>query len=392
MINFKVFRLGDIGKNLVKVMILIIGIILLTRFFNVAKKVDLNKYVEDRKKAFNTKSFAKLLKENIGETSKENSRLSGNTLTEELGFSEGFTKENKEEYNNYSNEEFGQGDNSSKTADNMEYEGLDEREKLKVQPDEVSNINPPGSVTSIITENNKKDVYNAVYSNVQIRNQTSVQLAQEMLVPDVNFDKSNIIIFHTHTSESYTPTENYNYIPSGNFRTQDTNSNVVGVGNELTRCLQNKGINVIHDSTFHDYPEYNGAYTRSLHTVQNILQTNRADLVIDLHRDAIGDSNYGPSVMIGDEKVAQLMFVMGSNEGGLEHPNWIQNLKIAIKIQEKANEMYPGLFKPILLSKYRYNEHVAKGACIIEVGATGNTMEECIGSMKYLAEVIAAIE
>ncbi len=388
MINFKVFRLGDIGKNLVKGMILVIGIILLTRFFNVAKKIDLNKYVEERKKAFNTKSFAKLLEENIGPKNKGNSKVSGNTLTEELGFSEGFTKEN----NKYQNEENVQSDNSIGVSNDTETADFSEEKNMEGQINEQSKIAPPGTVTSVISENNKNDVYNAKYSTVQIRNQTSVQLTQEMLVPDVTFDKSNIIIFHTHTSESYTPTENYNYISSGNFRTQDTNANVVGVGNQLTKCLQNKGINVIHDSTFHDYPEYNGAYTRSLHTVQNILQTNKADLVIDLHRDAIGDSSYGPSVMIGDEKVAQLMFVMGSNEGGLAHPNWIQNLKIAIKIQEKANEMYPGLFKPILLSKYRYNEHVAKGACIIEVGATGNTMEECIGSMKYLAEVIAAIE
>lgn len=211
-------------------------------------------------------------------------------------------------------------------------------------------------------------------------------------MPDVLFDKNNIVVFHTHTSESYTPSDNYQYVASGNFRTLDTNANVVGVGNELTTRLMNKGINVVHDSTFHDYPVYNGAYTRSLQTVQSILNNTPADLVIDLHRDAIGDSTYGPSVMIGDEKVAQLMFVMGSSEGGLEHPNWLQNLKIAIKIQQKANEMYPGLFRPILLSKYRYNEHVAKGACIIEVGATGNTMDECVGSMKYLAEVIAAVE
>lgn len=174
----------------------------------------------------------------------------------------------------------------------------------------------------------------------------------------------------------------------GNFRTLDTAHNVVRLGEELKSRLAEKNINVIHDTTFHDYPEYNGSYTRSLQTVQNILSNNVADLVIDLHRDALADSTYAPSVMIGDEKAAQLMFVMGSNEGGLSHPNWINNLKIAIKIQETANEMYPGLFKPILLTKYRYNQHAAKGSCIIEVGATGNTLEECLVSMKYFCEVI----
>ena len=115
-------------------------------------------------------------------------------------------------------------------------------------------------------------------------------------------------------------------------------------------------------------------------------------LVIDLHRDALGNnSNYAPSVKIGDEVVAQLMFVIGTNGGGLEHTNWERNLKTAIKIQEKANEMYPGLFKPIILRNSRYNQHVSDGACIIEVGATGNTLEQCNASMKYLAKVLEEI-
>ena len=85
------------------------------------------------------------------------------------------------------------------------------------------------------------------------------------------------------------------------------------------------------------------------------------------------------------------MFVIGTDGGGLEHPNWNQNLKFAIKVQEKANELYPGLFKPIILRNSRYNQHLTKAACIIEVGATGNTMEQCLGSMKYLAKVMSEV-
>ena len=101
--------------------------------------------------------------------------------------------------------------------------------------------------------------------------------------------------------------------------------------------------------------------------------------------------NYAPSVQIGDEVVSQLMFVIGTDGGGLTHPNWQTNLKFAIKIQEKANEMYPGLFRPILLRNSRYNQNLADSACIIEVGATGNTLEETLGAMKYLAEVLAQV-
>ena len=127
-------------------------------------------------------------------------------------------------------------------------------------------------------------------------------------------------------------------------------------------------------------------------TIQGILVDKKVDIVIDLHRDAIGDGDtYGPTVKINDNSVAQLMFVIGTNGGGLEHSNWNNNLKIAVKIQSKANELYPGLFRPIIIRNSRYNQHVAKGACIIEVGATGNTMDECILSMQCLANVLEEV-
>ena len=53
--------------------------------------------------------------------------------------------------------------------------------------------------------------------------------------------------------------------------------------------------------------------------------------------------------------------------------------------------LYPGLFKPIMLRNSRYNHHLGKGASIIEVGATGNTMEQCLTSMKYLAKVVSEV-
>ena len=82
------------------------------------------------------------------------------------------------------------------------------------------------------------------------------------------------------------------------------------------------------------------------------------------------------------------MFVIGSNGSGLEHPNWQSNFNFAVKVQEKANEMYPGLFKPIILRNSRYNQQLGKAACIIEVGATGNTLDQTLLSMKYLANIM----
>ena len=198
------------------------------------------------------------------------------------------------------------------------------------------------------------------------------------LSTNITVNSKNILIFHTHTCESYTQTDANKYESTGNYRTTDLNHNVVRVGDELQKYLTSYGHNVIHNKTFHDYPAYTGSYGRSLKTVNGILSQNKdTDVVIDLHRDAIGDDSYAPKVKIGDEYAAQIMFVIGTNGSGLTHDNWQQNLQFAMKVQQKANELYPGLFKPILLRNARYNQHLSKAANIIEIGATGNTLEEC---------------
>lgn len=184
----------------------------------------------------------------------------------------------------------------------------------------------------------------------------------------------------------------YEYEATGNYRTTDLNYSVARVGTELTNYLKEKGFNVTHNTTYHDYPAYSGSYARSLNTLEGLLEGKNTQLVFDLHRDAVGSSNeYAPTIKINDNYVAQIMFVIGTNGGGLEHPNWVQNLKIAVKIQEKANEMYPGLFRPIIIRNSRYNQHLTNGSSIIEVGATGNTMEQCILSMQCLSNILAEV-
>lgn len=248
------------------------------------------------------------------------------------------------------------------------------------------------ATTENVSERNLAENYNMTYGTVKIRNQSECELTEEVCkLDDLILTKvKKVLIYHTHTCESYTSSEKYNYVMTGNYRTTDNNYNMVKVGDELTKYLEEKGISVIHSNTCHDYPSYSGSYDRSYTTVQGIINENSdIDLVIDLHRDAVGDgSSYGPTVKVNGESVAQLMFVIGTNGGGLEHPNWTQNLKTAIKIQETANSLYPGLFKPMMVRNSRYNQHISKGASIIEVGATGNTLEECLLSMQCLANVI----
>ena len=271
-------------------------------------------------------------------------------------------------------------------------ENKTENQEIKEENNDIVVEQAKTGLETKVVENNVPTKFTNEYNGVKVRNETEYELTEEMLKPDITVNKENILLFHTHTCESYTPSENFEYEQTGTYRTTDFNYNVVRVGTELTNQLKSYGYNVIHDNTYHDYPAYNGSYGRALTTVKNLLkQYDNTDIVIDLHRDAIGDYTYAPTVQIGEEQAAQIMFVIGTDGGGLEHENWNDNLKFAIKVQEKANELYPGLFKPIILRNSRYNQHLAKAACIIEVGATGNTMDQCLNSMKYLAKVMSEV-
>lgn len=276
--------------------------------------------------------------------------------------------------------------------ENIENENSQEQKQEQEQTQEVATVDTnvaTGVATEIVTQNPISESSNNEINGVKIKNETDFEINQSILDTELDINKNNILIFHTHTCESYTPTEQYNYQQTGNFRTTDLNFSVARVGDELANYLMGYGFNVIHDKTYHDYPAYTGSYTRSKATVEGILQSNPTDIIIDLHRDAIGSkSNYDPSVKIGDEVAAQLMFVIGTNGGGLYHPNWQTNLKFAIELQQKANEMYPGLFKTMLVRNSRYNQNLGKAATIIEVGSTGNTLEQCMTSMKYLSKVL----
>ena len=384
MINLTVLNIKDVIKSLVKFIAIIIFVIICTRLFNLVKDIDLKELINNKFKTIEGKTYLEVINDNISilkgkvnqninideNNNNEKSSLSifnlfDNILSKEISF-------------------FAYADNISNQKSESNFNGN------KKNKDEIKYANSKDAKTEIIEENNKKDTYNKIYNGVKIKNESKYKLTEEDLKPDIDFkNKEDIVIYHTHTCESYTKTEKYTYKSSGNFRTTDLNYSVARVGEELKKYLDKYGFNVIHNKTYHDYPKYNGSYTRSLETIEKILKTSKASLVIDLHRDALGsNSKYAPAVKINGEEAAQLMFVIGTDGGGLKHDKWKKNLKLAIKIQEKANEMYPGLFKPIIVRNSRYNQHVSEGACIIEVGATGNTLEQCLVSMKYLSSVI----
>lgn len=191
-------------------------------------------------------------------------------------------------------------------------ENIQENEKNQTEEKQEIQLAQEGLQTQVITQNPISENSNITYKNVKIKNQTSYTLTEEMLNPDITIENKNIVLFHTHSCESYTSSDKYPYTPTGTFRTTDLNFTVVRVGTELENQLKQYQYNVIHNTDYHDYPSYNGSYTRSLATVENILKTNPSDIIIDVHRDAVGSrSDYAPTVKIGDtDEAAQIMFVI----------------------------------------------------------------------------------
>lgn len=370
MLNVTVININDVLKYLVGLTLTILVVVGLARYFNYNKdKVNIN----DKIKIVSQKSYVEVMDKTIPNISTANNNK----------------QEQKDENNNILKKllkvELSMLDlrKAKKDEENIETAtSPSKNEKIELAEAECS--------TEVVTKNPLEEKYNAQYNNVKIKNETSYKLTEEMLKPDIKIKNKNVLIFHTHTCESYTPTQKYSYNQTGTFRTTDLNHSVSRVGDELEKYLKEYKFSVIHNNTFHDYPTYTGSYSRSLETVENILKDNKdTKVVIDLHRDAIGSrSDYAPTVKIGNDYVAQLMFVIGTNGGGLWHPNWNQNLKFAIKVQQKAEELYPGLFKPIILRNSRYNQHVTNAANIIEVGSTGNTLEQALTSMRYLSKVL----
>ncbi len=277
-------------------------------------------------------------------------------------------------------------------------------DSIEREQKEAGNISSESSITYEEDAEKKAVPDSDVVSNgkIAIQNETKLNINQSFIDELIKeplkfkFDKKGpkILIYHTHTTEGYLDNlKNLNKkdVPAS---TSDPRYNVVRVGEELAQNLRRKyGIEVTHNGTIHDY-DYNSSYIRSLNTASAILKSYPSiKVTFDIHRDAMGDNQPKLRAVsnINGKNTAKVMFVVGTDQIGLSHPNWKENFKLALKLQEKLNEISPDLTKPIYISKNRYNQHLTSGSLIIEIGGDGNTLEEALESTKYLSEAINAV-
>lgn len=194
--------------------------------------------------------------------------------------------------------------------------------------------------------------------------------------------KPLVIIYHTHSSESYMPYK------SSNYHREKEKGTVRDVGSVMKKTLEKKGIKVIHDKTLHDRPSYNESYNRSLETITALRKKYpSADYIIDLHRDAAPSSvSEGKYTVIDGKRVAKFSLVVGQ-----QNENYVELYDYAKKVSEKAGGMYNGFGGPIIERNYRYNEYVSNRSLLLEIGNNRNTIEEARLCGRYFAEVLASI-
>ena len=229
----------------------------------------------------------------------------------------------------------------------------------------------------------------------QIDNMTTIgkdqlcvdKLLKPDMIVDTSVDGPQILIYHTHSQEGYKDSE-----PG------DLSESVVGLGDTLTKLLEDKGFRVLHHQGTYDLPDRDHAYSTAAPKIEQIIKENPSiQVVIDLHRDGVAESTRLVTEQNG-KKMAQIMFFNGLSRttsigdiAYLKNPYIEDNLAFSFQMQLAAAEYYPGLTRRIYLKGYRYNMHFCPKSLLVEVGAQTNTLKEAQNSMEPLADLLGKV-
>lgn len=236
------------------------------------------------------------------------------------------------------------------------------------------------------------------YGNILVRNASDKGIDIKSVLsqkPDLKMNKNepSILIFHTHTTESYQILDRNFYAVGFTQRSENSATNMVRIGTEIASQLQNAGFNVVHNTEIFD-KKYNGAYERSGAMIDEMLKKYPSiQVILDIHRDAIQDNSgtkTKPVATINSKKAAQIMIISGcEGQKVTDFPDWQYNLRFAMKLQKKCVEMYPGLTRPLLFDCRRYNMYKGHNSLLIEIGSDSNTLDEAAYSGRLLGNALA---
>lgn len=279
--------------------------------------------------------------------------------------------------------------------------GSGDQEGLDIPANGDAVIPPEAGDGGKITEE-QLTIGSSFVQGVAIKNASSatINIAEQIAIAPAlgltDTAEPQVLIVHTHTTEAYMTYDAGYYNASDLSRTKDNSHNVVAVGEAIAAQLRAAGIGVVHDATIHDNPKYTGAYDRSAATIQKNLEEHPTiRVVLDIHRDAIYRSSTNrlkPTAVINGRKAAQMMIIASACDSSSQpHPDWPENVRLALRLQSALNAQYEGIVRPLYLVDSRYNQHLTKGSLLIEIGTDGNTIDEACYSGQILGKTLAQV-
>lgn len=235
----------------------------------------------------------------------------------------------------------------------------------------------------------------------QVNNKTEVPndtlISESRCLPNftvTDTDEPQILIYHTHTTESFEPYVREKYDSGFNYRTTDDTKNMIMVGNAIQAELEGAGYSVIHATDIHDFPSYNGSYSRSRETILPILeQYPSIKVALDIHRDAISGEGTAiqPYTEIDGKEAAQVMIISGCDDGTLGMPDYMKNFHFACCLQQQLESDNKGLTRPILFDYRHYNQDLTTGSLLIEVGSHCNTLDQVQFSGQLIGQSLSRL-
>ena len=237
--------------------------------------------------------------------------------------------------------------------------------------------------------------------SVKDTSESGVDLYEELQIdPDVHVKRDGspvVLLYSTHASESFLLSDTDWYYTDDDFRSTEPDESILSVAAEAAAVIEAGGFGVIHDTTLHDYPAYSGSYDRSMETIQKNLEAYPTiQITVDVHRDAFGEdedgTRYKPVAEVNGKDAAQIMILTGCDlsEDPL-FPDWRENLHFALRLQQKGEALFPGLYRPLFFSQRNYNMHATHASVLVEVGTEVNTLSEAQYSGRLLGETILAV-
>ena len=207
---------------------------------------------------------------------------------------------------------------------------------------------------------------------------------------DASSGEPLVLIVHTHTTEAYMPEGALYYNSDGEIARSDSElENMIAVGREFARVLNENGINAIHCTVFHD-ESYRSSYQRSAETIKKYLaEYPSIKYVFDLHRDSLMRSNeelISAATSIDGENCAQIMPVVSAGFEGFE-----DNLTFALKLRRILNYQYTNLSRPVCLRESIYNQDLAPISVLLEIGTSGNSLSEAKRAATLTAEAVVKL-